>query len=105
MIEINLQPVPNQSFSFTVGETTFDITLKTSDALVASVTIDSVVAMQGVRVMAYRPVLPYAYLTKGAGNLFFITDQGEEPSYEKFGVTQSLVWASEAEIEGLVNVY
>lgn len=104
MIEISLQSVPNQSFSFNIAETAFDVTLKTSDSLIADISINGETVIQGVRIMAYRPVLPYAYLSQSAGNLFFITENGAAPSYELFGVTQTLVYASEEEVESL-NVY
>lgn len=101
MIEISLQPVPNQSFSFNIAETSFDVVLKTADSLTASVAINGEPVIQGIRVMAYRPVLPYAYLTQGAGNLFFITADGEAPDYKLFGLTQTLVYATAAEVESL----
>lgn len=104
MIEIELQQAPNQSFSIDIDGVTFDITLKTASYTVADVYIGSDLVISGVRVMPYRPIVPYEYLEQGAGNFFFVTDNGEYPSYSEFGMTQSLVYLTAAEVEAL-NAY
>ncbi len=101
MIEIALQQVPNQSLSFDIDGFTFDMTLKTTETLIADVSIDSTVKVSGMRVMAYRPIIPYKYLTPDSGNLFFITDDGEAPDYNLFGISQTLVYLTAAEVDFL----
>ena len=104
MTEITLQSVPNQSFSIDVGDLSYDINIKTGDSTFADVSINGTVIIQGVRVMPYRPIIPYEYLTGGNGNFLFITENGDNINYENFGVNQSLVYMTREELEFL-NVY
>lgn len=102
MTEITLQQTPNQSFSFDADGVSYDIAIKTADSVIADISIDSEAKIQGIRVMPYRPIIPYEYLA--VGNLFFITENGEAVDYTKFGVTQSLVYLTPEEVMDL-NVY
>jgi len=104
MIEITLQQTANQSFSFDIDGFSFDVVLKTADSVIADVSIDGELKISGVRAMAYRPIVPYQYLTLGSGNLFFITENGEAPDYNKFGLSQSLVYLTAVEVDFL-NAY
>ena len=104
MIEITLQQKPNQSFSFDMDGLSYDITLKTASSVVADVSIGNEIVIQGMRCMAYRPIIPYEYLAQEGGNFFFITDNGEAPDHEKFGSSQSLFYLTAEEV-GELNAY
>lgn len=104
MVEITLQQTPNQSFSFDLDGKTYDVTLRTTETIIADISIDNELAISGVRVMPYRPMIPYEYLAKGGGNLFFITENGDALNYELFGVSQYLAYLTQEEVEFL-NAY
>ena len=104
MVEITLQQTPNQSFSFDIDGKTYDVTLRTTETTIADISIDNELAIIGMRVMPYRPIIPYEYLTMGGGNLFFITKNGEHLNYEEFGISQYLVYLTPPEVEFL-NAY
>lgn len=105
MITLNIEAVPNQSFSFDIDGVSFGVTLKTSDFTNATVTLGDEVIMSGMRVMPNAPIIPYEYLTEGAGNLFFIVERGEYPTYTEFGISQTLVYLTPEEIAELPNAY
>lgn len=104
MIEITLQSVPNQSFSINIGGISYDVSIKTGDSALADISMNGNIVIQGVRVMPYRPIVPYEYLTQDNGNMLFITDNGENIDYTKFGVTQYLVYLTADEMSFL-NAY
>lgn len=99
-VNISLQAIPNQAFSLTLGETRFAITLKEAvGVMVADVEIDGVVKLTGTRVLASEPIIPYAYLA--AGNFILLTENDELPTWRQFGLSQSLVYMSAAELAAL----
>lgn len=97
---IPLDDVPNQELTVRLDDARYVLRLKVAGAvMVADITRDGVTLLQGTRVLAGEPILPYKY--QEAGNFLLITDDDELPAYEQFGVTQSLVYLSIAEIEAL----
>lgn len=97
MIDIALQSIPNQTLSIRVDDSYYELTLKSiGNLMVASVKRDNVALFDGLRVMPNRALMPYQY--QEAGNFVLITD-GEYPDYTQFGVTQSLVYLTIAEVK------
>lgn len=97
---IPLQAVPNQAFTITLDGLVWDITLQTIGvSTIVSVSRDDVVLFQGLRVVAGSPLIPYRY--QEAGNFIFTTVDDAFPFYQEFGVTQSLLYFTAAELETL----
>jgi hypothetical protein len=105
MIEISLQPIPNQAFSIILDDAWFQIRIKTLEngSCVVSIDRDNLPLIGGVRAMPNRALLPYFYLEGGAGNFAFVTDNDEYPNYTKFGTAHRMIYASAEELEALRN--
>lgn len=100
MIQVPIEPVPNQSFSVQLDGRRFALRLKECNGgMVADVTIDGAAVLLASRLVAGTPVIPYRYLE--AGNFVLTTDAEALPDYEQFGVTQLMLYLSAAEIEAL----
>lgn len=97
---VNLERVPNQELSVRLAGRRFVLRIKeAAGAMVADVTVDGEVVLLASRIVAGTPLIPYRYLE--AGNLLLLTDDGQLPDYAQFGVTQTLVYLSAAEIAAL----
>lgn len=100
MIDITLQPLPNQSFSIQLGASRYDITLKEANgAMTASIARDGAPVVENVRLVAGSPVLPYRYLEDG--NFVLVTQDDDLPYYTAFGVTQFLTYLTADEVAAL----
>lgn len=96
---VSLDAVPNQELSVSLEN--FRYVLRFKDAggvVVADVVRDGVTILEGTRVLAGEPLIPYDYLE--GGNFVLITSDDELPAYEQFGVTQFLLYLTVAEISG-----
>ena len=95
----DIQAVPNQTLSMNLEDNRYVLTLRAANGIMAAdVTRNETTILQGHRLVANAPVLPYRYLE--AGN-FVITSQDDElPDYEKFGLTQQLYYVTIAELAG-----
>lgn len=101
MLEIPLQPVPNQTFSIQLDNNTHDITIracKTGQAqiMVFDIAINNVMVVQGQRAITDFPIIPYVY--KYNGNFILITEDDDLPDWSKFQISQYLIYASNDEI-------
>jgi len=94
---IPLQAVPNQNFTINVGGNLFDITLQSTNGVMSvSMTINGVDTLDGIRCVAYAPLIPSKY--QEAGNFLFITSNNQIPDYTQFNITQSLIYFTPAEL-------
>lgn len=92
MKTIDVSAVPNQSLSFSEGGNLWDIRLVTAGhVMAADIHLNGEVVVLGQRVVADAPIIPYAYLS-GQGNFVFLTQNGELPWWDQFGVDQELVF-------------
>lgn len=97
---IPLTAEANQEFTVRLSDHRFTLRIKEANGvMVADVTIDDVLRLSGTRVLAGEPIIPYEYLAEG--NFIIITDGDALPDYTQFGVTQTLVYLSAAEIAAL----
>ncbi len=96
--EISLQAIPNQTFSLTLDDHIYDITLKEANGIMAAfISRDNVRIVSGMRVVCGYPLIPYEYLE--SGNFIFLTADNDLPYYTQFGITQSLIYFSREELE------
>lgn len=100
MIELALQPVANQELSLQLDGSRYVLTIKEANGVMcATVVRDGTTLIQGARIVAKTPLLPYDYLQ--TGNFVLSTTGDALPYYPEFGVSQSLAYVSAAEIEEL----
>ena len=98
MIEIDLIRVPNQSLSVTLDDVLWELTIKTARrCMIADVVRSGRVLVQGQRIVADAPILPYRYLST-LGNFAILTPDGELPWWEQFGDTHTLVYMTPGEL-------
>jgi len=95
--QVPISAVPNQSFTITLDNNLFDITIRYTNGVMAiSLTINGVDTIDNIRVVAGSPVIPSQY--QEAGNFLFLTQNFQLPIYTQFNITQSLIYASASEL-------
>lgn len=98
MQTITLQPIPNQSFSVRLDNSFYEFTIKeTAGCMSLTLSRDNVILVEGLRIVAGTPLIPYNYLQKG--NFLILTANDDLPFYDQFGITQNLYYVSPDEIE------
>ncbi len=96
-VQINIQPVPNQSLSIALDDVQYDISIKEiNNSMAVDLSRNNQLVIQGARVVAGTPFIAYRYLEDG--NFIFTTAHGEQPYYTKFGISQSLIYLTRAEL-------
>lgn len=97
MIEIALVALPNQSFSLRLDSNLYNLTIKeTNGCMCATIVRNNVTLLSNVRLVAQFPIIPYIYLE--AGNFIISTLDDDLPDWTKFGISQTLLYVSEAEL-------
>lgn len=105
-IPITLVSTPNQRFSILLDDYRFEITLRTlrNGGTVATIDRDQVRIVDSVQVVANRLVLPYRYMEADGGNFYIDGNGGTLPDWTQYGVTQSFLYLTAAELAALRNV-
>lgn len=104
MQEIPLQAVPKQSFTIVLDGVLYEIALReTAGCMSIDVTRSNTPIVTGARCVAGKLLLNYRDLEDGEGNFMFLTESGDLPWWEQFGTTQSLIYATQAELEAVRN--
>ncbi len=102
MQNVEIQALPKQSATIVLENILYEIDLiETNGCMSLNLTRAGVRVCSGLRVVAGTPLLPYLFMELANGNFMFLTDNGDMPAWEQFGKTQSLVYASNAEMEAL----
>ena len=97
---IPLFPEANQEFTVHLDGTRYVLRFKAANGvMVADVIIDDVLVLSGSRILAGEPLIPYEYLQ--VGNFTVLTTNDELPDWREFGATQTLIYASPAELAAL----
>jgi hypothetical protein len=100
MKEIALDTSPNQSLSVTLDGDLYDLTIKeTNGTMAITISRNNETILDSVRMVAGTPLIPYSYLEKG--NFMLLTNDEEYPYYTQFGITQTLIYASQDELDAL----
>lgn len=95
---INLDPIPNQSFSTYIDGVPYSITLRTAqNATLATIESGGRPLITNALCVPGGNILPYpAY--KKAGNFRFMCQDNQYPYYENFGKTCFLTYVPEEEL-------
>lgn len=97
---IPISAIPNQSFSARLDNSLYDITIKEArGSMVISMTRDGATLLDAIRLTPGTPIIPYAY--KESGNFVLTNINDDLPDYNKFGVSQNLIYLSAAEMAAL----
>jgi hypothetical protein len=100
MIEIPLSAIPNQSLSIQLDQNNFDLRIHDCGNIITfDVTINNVIILQGIRAVASYPLIPYEYLENGNFVILTGNDNQDIPYWDRFGIDQYLIYASQAELE------
>jgi hypothetical protein len=97
MITVPLSAIPNQSLSIQLDLTNYDIEiLACGNVMAATISIDNVQVVSGVRLVPNGAIIASAYMQ--VGNFVLVTDDDEYPDYNFFGIDQFLIYASPIEL-------
>ena len=99
MQTIPIQAIPSQTFTFIdPSSNSWDIGIRNVSMQMAfSVALNGVQLIQNVCAVAGYRIIPYDYLENG--NFVLITQSFQVPDYNQFGITQSLVFLEQSEID------
>lgn len=96
---IALAALPNQSISVQLDNVRYEMRFSALNNIMAvDINIDEELILQGQRVVAGSPVIPYRYLESGGGNFFFLTEFGDIPYWELFETSQTLLYVTAEEL-------
>lgn len=99
-VVITLQAVPNQSLTIVLDGFVYDMEFKVvSDVMAVTIKRDNVNLISGSRFVAGSPLIPYQYLEQG--NFIFVSEGSEIPFFTEFGVTQTLLYYTQSELEAI----
>ena len=96
---IRLQAIPNQTLSVQIGDDRYEITIKAAGSIMAAtITLDEAVLVSNSRIVSGTPLIPYRASEGGGGNFMILTENNEIPRYNAFGINQTLVSFTAAEL-------
>ena len=99
MITVAIDAVPNQSLSVQVAGNTYDLRFKSCGNFMAvDISINNTPVVIGFRGVPGTPILPYRYLENGNFVLLTGNDNQDYPDWQRFGIDQFLVFASQTEL-------
>lgn len=97
-----INAIPNQQLSVLLDGNQWDINLKlTNGGISCSLSRNNEVIVQNARVVAGMRILQAKY--QEAGNFAMICNDQAVPDYTQFGVTQFMVYISQAELDALAG--
>jgi hypothetical protein len=97
---VPIQAIPNQKFFIVLDGNQWDIGIRTTNGCISvSASLNGNPIMENMRAVAGTRVIPSKY--QEAGNFVFITQNYEIPDYINFGVTQFLIYISQAELDAV----
>lgn len=102
MIEIPLQAIPNQSFNITIENIFYDMEIKeTRGVMSCSITRDNILIQLNTRIVPGTFLIPYSY--QESGNFYILTANDDYAYYDKFGLSQTLVYFSQDIVDQIRN--
>jgi hypothetical protein len=96
-ITVPLRQIPNQSLTITLSGNIFDISIRACNGIMAvSLACNGVDIIDNVVAAAGSPIIPAPYQENG--NFMFLTSNNQLPNYERFTISQTLVYFTAAEL-------
>jgi hypothetical protein len=97
MQNIPIQAIPNQQFSTVIDNNRWDISLKTTNGTVSCTLLrNGETIVDNARCVSGMRIIPCIYQENG--NFAFVSQLQELPDYNKFGVTQFMIYLSPDEL-------
>jgi len=97
---IALQAIPNQSLTVNLDGNRYELRINDiGGGVAATISRNETVILSGVRVVAGTPMIPYRYVE--SGNFIIATENNDIPEHEKFGISQTLLYFSQSELEAI----
>lgn len=104
MQEIALQAIPKQQLTVVLNNVLYSMSLlETNGCMSFDLDRGGERILSGQRIVAGELLLPYRYTEGGQGNFLFLTKDGALPYYDQFATTQTLIYASNDELEAVRN--
>lgn len=98
MYNIELQKIPNQEFTYIVGDKSFLVRLRTiQDLTFADISVDGQPVLYSQICSPNTFINTYRYISAG-GKFYFKCVDNEYPNYKNFGDTQQLQFYTEDEL-------
>jgi len=99
--QVNIQAIPNQTFSLSLDDSYFEISLKSinDNTLSYSISHNNVLLLDNIQCLPYSPFL----LTNESGNFLFITNNDEYPCWTELGISQFIIYLSYSDIQAILN--
>lgn len=102
MLTLALQAIPNQSFTVVLDNVLYEIgIIETNGCMSLNLTRANVVVLSGQRCVAGQLLIPYRAEEAQSGNFMFLTANNDLPYWDQFTATQTLIYASNAELEAV----
>ena len=100
---VPLQAVPNQSFSIQLDGNNWDFVIHDcgNGLMAVDIALNGTQLISGFRMVPGWPLIPYQYLQDG--NFVILTNNDEYPDWRQFGITQTLIYASQTEIQAIAE--
>ena len=104
--EIELNTLPNQTFTTTINNVDMEIVIKLAGQednpiMLFALLVNNEYLCPFVPVFANQGVLPYQYMISEAGGQFFFATENEQyPHYTEFGVNCKLYFITADELNG-----
>lgn len=100
---LELRRIKSQQVSIRLGDRLYDFRVYSVPGGMAFDMIrDEVLMLSGFRIVPGTPLIPYGYLE--SGNFMLIVPDTELPDYNQFGLTQNLIFFSDAELVAIRGV-
>jgi hypothetical protein len=97
---IPIENIPNQSLSITLDNIRYDLRFRNVGVMmILDLTINDEPIITGIRVVGGLPIISEKYLKCCGGNFIFLTELGDIVSWDKFGITQTLIYLTVDELE------
>lgn len=90
---VQLEAVPNQSFDVVLENVRYSFRFVACfDCMAVDISRDGVDVLRGARVVNGSLLIPSQYQYYGGGNFAIICSTDEIPYYDRFGITQFLIY-------------
>ena len=100
---LELRQIKSQQVSIRLGENLYDFRVYSVPGGMAFDMIrDELLMLSGFRMVPGTPLVPYEHLE--SGNFMLIIPDNELPDYNQFGLTQNLIYFSDAELVAVRGV-
>jgi hypothetical protein len=94
---VPIQAIANQAFSIVLDDNRWDFVIKSTNGTISvSLAKNGVDVISALRAVANMKIIPAEY--EEAGNFAFVIPTQEVPDYTKFGISQTLIYLTQAEL-------